>query len=72
MTQAYNDLMAIRIEFEEFERNMNKNVEQGIKKYGLTQVAGINAQVANIREELHKLSLEMSFLKPVDTFPESK
>jgi uncharacterized protein (DUF1330 family) len=64
MSKAYDDLLAIRVAFEDFERNLSANVEKSIAKHGFDKTLHVSGEVARIRGELQDL---MVLMFPVPT-----
>ncbi len=55
MPKAINELIEIRVAFEEFERNMGKATEKSVAKHGMAKTAKVHADIAHIRAKLHEL-----------------
>jgi len=59
MSKAYDDLLEVRILFEEFERKLIANVDKSVAKHGSLETISVAADVARIRRQLHDLHLKM-------------
>ena len=55
MSKAINDLVEVRVAFEEFERNMGKATRESVAKHGAAKTFQVQADIAHIRAKLHEL-----------------
>lgn len=59
MSKATDELLEIRVAFEDMERKMQAGIKQAMDKRGMAKAADIMADVARVREALHQLHIKL-------------